>query len=191
MIAPHNITEIWAVAIVLLRRHPLQFVGSALVLTFASYLLQEAWRWMVTPLETAPDTDLGQYFQLQGLSALIGTAVSMAAFALTGALQAVLVVQAMVGRPVTVRGALHLLARRIRAVLGVTALLTVVPQLVVLGLVVALVAYFWPTLAPMLDALASSGDGLVPRCPTGCRPQEATASPPFPHLPHRTLSCPC
>ncbi|MFD2354642.1 hypothetical protein ACFSTC_43255 [Nonomuraea ferruginea] len=150
-LAPRNILEIWATAVLLLRRHPLPFVGSALVLTLAGDLVLWAWSALVTPLTTSGATR-EQLVQLSVLSLLLGQAVVLAVFALTGALQAVLVVQALTGEPVTIRTALRLLARRIRPVLGVTALLTVVPQLVVLGLIAALGAFFsgtgfalWPT----------------------------------------------
>ncbi|MEV4834859.1 hypothetical protein AB0K05_10075 [Nonomuraea sp. NPDC049486] len=159
-LAPRNILEIWATAVLLLRRHPLPFVGSALVLTLAGDLVLWAWSALVTPLTTSGATR-EQLVQLSVLSLLLGQAVVLAVFALTGALQAVLVVQALTGEPVTIRTALRLLARRIRPVLGVTALLTVVPQLVVLGLIAALGAFFWYGLRPLADGDAPADPAVV------------------------------
>ncbi|WP_143043780.1 hypothetical protein [Nonomuraea jiangxiensis] len=162
----------WADAVLLLRRHPFQFVISALVLTVAGSLIESAWGWVVTTLVDESDPEPAQLAQLGTLSLLLSLAVFLTVFALTGALQAVLVVQTIVGRPVTIRAALRLLAPRIRAVLGVTALLTVVPQLVLLALIAVLSVFIWQWLSSELDAfLATGGDPVLDSVPPS--PSEA------------------
>lgn len=164
-LAPRNAFEIWAAAVVLLCRHPLQFVGSAVVLTLAGDLVTRLWGAAIATLVAAPGTTQGQLVQAWVLSFLLALAVLLAVFALTGALQAILVVQALTAEPVTIRAALRLLVRRLRPVVGATALLALVPQLVVLGLIATLGAYLWHELGTMIDGGGPADPALAPGFP--------------------------
>ncbi|WP_424528851.1 hypothetical protein ACOZ38_03990 [Sphaerisporangium viridialbum] len=116
-------SEILSGAVRLIRYHPWPFVGSALVLTIVTDLLAQAWTWLVITALTDPKAEVPENVQA-GSTGLFGiAALYLVSFALQGAVQAVLVVQAMTGESVTIRKALGLLRRRVRTVVGVTAFL--------------------------------------------------------------------
>lgn len=120
---PLEVSEILSGAVRLIRYHPWPFVGSALILTIVTDLLAQAWTWLVITALADPKAEVPENVQA-GLTGLFGiAALYLASFALQGAVQAVLVVQAMTGESVTIRKALGLLRRRVRTVVGVTAFL--------------------------------------------------------------------